>query len=76
MIVHEKKYTAIDAFDTDHWDVEEHADGAKYTVKEGAEPQSIEITRPDGGTQGHSGMPPGSSVTVNRRDGTAVVKVA
>jgi len=76
MFVHEKKNTAIDAFDTAHWEVEDHADGAVYTVKAGAPPQDVLITRPDGGTQTHNGMQPGSSITVNRAHGTATVRAA
>ena len=75
MVIHEKKYTAIDAFDTDRWDVADTPTGAVYTVKDGAPAQTITITRPDGGDQTHSGMPPGSSVTVDRTTGTAVVRV-
>ena len=75
-VIHEKKYTAIDAFDTDSWDVIETVNGAIYQVKEGAEPQTITITRPDGGEQIHNGLPPGSRVDVDRVNGTATVTAA
>lgn len=75
-IVHEKKYEAIDAFNLDHWEIEETPEGRHYTVKAGSAPQTVTITRPSGGTQTHNDMPPGSTVEVNRTAGTAVVTVS
>lgn len=76
MIVHEKKYTAIDAFDMAHWVVDEAGDQATYTLKPGAPPQTVTITRPDGGTQTHNDLNPGSSIWINRTMGAAKVSAA
>ena len=60
----------------DHWTVDEAGDQAIYTLKPGAPPQTVTITRPDGGTQTHNDLNPGSSIHVNRTVGAATVKAA